>query len=128
MEELLVAHGASIVQEPMHSTWAVIASAKKTVKLRNLERIGQWNIVVYTWVLDCVRAGRLIDLEPQHMIFTNDAQRERFKVDIDSFGDRYVAVSFVAVASAVSQLCSMQLHSRCDGIGIDAHYGASDAV
>jgi DNA ligase-4 len=89
LERLIVANGGTVVQEPLASTYAVIAGLKRTVKIRNLETYGRWNIIIYTWVTESVRAGEMLELEPAHMIFTNAKQRQRFTIDIDEFGDSY---------------------------------------
>jgi DNA ligase-4 len=89
LERIIVGNGGTIVQEPLASTHAVIAGLKRTVKIRNLELNARWNIIFFKWVTDSVAAGEMLELEPVHMIFTNAAQRQRFTVDIDAFGDSY---------------------------------------
>jgi DNA ligase-4 len=89
LERAIVANGGTVVQEPLASTYAVIAGHKRTVKIRNLITNGRWNIVLFPWVTESIRAGQMIEFEPSHMIYSNAAQLQRFMVDIDPYGDSY---------------------------------------
>jgi len=101
LEQLIKRHGGTVVQEPSPDTYGVIAATDENVKVRNLKRHGEWNVLHYRWLLECASADRLVELEPKHMIYTNHQQFAIFRRDIDVYGDSYLRDTTVEVMFVV---------------------------
>lgn len=54
-----------------------------------LKRRGDKNIVLPTWVRDCVKELRLIPLNPKYMLFTTKETEKEFRLIMDEYEDSY---------------------------------------
>lgn len=50
---------------------------------------GDKNIVLPTWVRDCVKQSRLIPLNPKYMLFTTKETESEFRLIMDEYEDSY---------------------------------------
>ncbi|KAF8982790.1 DNA ligase (ATP) [Entomortierella lignicola] len=57
--------------------------------LFGLKKKGHRNIVLPTWVRDCVKEQRLVPLNPKYMLFTTSATEKEFRQIMDEFDDSY---------------------------------------
>ncbi|KNC52955.1 DNA ligase [Thecamonas trahens ATCC 50062] len=92
LEKALVEHGASISQNPAvdGSMFAVVARGL-VLKVRNIitAHPTSLDVIHYSWITDCVAAGKRLPLEPRYMIHTTPTTAEHFAKRSDIYGDSY---------------------------------------
>ena len=54
-----------------------------------LKKRGDRNIILPTWVRDCVKESRLIPLNPKYMLFTTKETESEFRLIMDEYEDSY---------------------------------------
>jgi hypothetical protein len=59
------------------------------VKVANLKAAGQFDIIHFDWLLDCIKREIIANLEPRYMIYTKPETQEKFKNEIDVYGDSF---------------------------------------
>ncbi|KAI8596789.1 ATP dependent DNA ligase domain-containing protein [Dissophora ornata] len=57
--------------------------------LTGLKKKGQRNIVLPTWIRDCVKEKRLLPLNPKYMLFTTKETEKQFRQIMDEYEDSY---------------------------------------
>ncbi|KAJ3008763.1 DNA ligase (ATP) [Thoreauomyces humboldtii] len=89
IETSLLQHGANVVQNPTDATKMLIAD-QHTLKVSNLKQAGTYDMVQSRYILECLAAKEVVPLSPRHMIFATSETLERFKENVDRWGDSYV--------------------------------------
>jgi hypothetical protein len=84
LNRLLVQHGAQVTLMNAPSVWVTVADAD-TVSNTS----GSRNFVRSVYILDCVAAGRILDLHPGYMLDTSNATAKTFLRDLDVSGDSF---------------------------------------
>ncbi|KAF9418489.1 DNA ligase (ATP) [Entomortierella beljakovae] len=69
---------------------AIIIAGLNGPDLFGLKKKGHRNIVLPTWIRDCVREQRLIPLNPKYMVFATKETEKQFRQIMDGFNDSYV--------------------------------------
>ncbi|KAG0049537.1 DNA ligase (ATP) [Gryganskiella cystojenkinii] len=58
--------------------------------LKGLKDMGNRNIVLPSWIRDCVEERRLIPLNPKYMLFATRETEKQFRLIMDEFNDSYL--------------------------------------
>ncbi|KAJ3129275.1 DNA ligase (ATP) [Nowakowskiella sp. JEL0407] len=88
LEREVVKHGGKFVQNPTGNTFVVIAD-RQTMKVTNLIKSGNMDIVRSKWLFSCIKNGELLPLNPRYMIFATPTTKEYFKKITDKYSDSY---------------------------------------
>lgn len=121
IETEIARHKGSYVANPGPNTKFIIAGNKTSIKVKNWCR-GKLNlnrdkdIVHYRWLLESIRQGRIVPLHPCYMIYTTKHTRERFKVEIDQYGDSHTEDVTVDQLKMVFENVKMSAHFRLANI------------
>ncbi|KAG0327920.1 DNA ligase (ATP) [Dissophora globulifera] len=67
----------------------IIIAGHQGPDLIGLKKKGLRNIVLPTWIRDCVSELRLIPLNPKYMLFTTEETKRQFRLIMDDFDDSY---------------------------------------
>lgn len=70
-------------------TSLVVAASSSELRARNLARTAQVDIVKYTYLFQCESAGRMLPLQPRHLLATSPETAEKFSHAFDRFGDAF---------------------------------------
>jgi DNA ligase-4 len=98
LENMVKAHGGTIVQRDSPSPDLIIVADKRLVKVASLEKRSTNNIVKPVWISDCIRQNDidrselpyLLPYEPnRHMFFLHDDDQLRVEENVDTHGDAY---------------------------------------
>jgi len=73
------------------------------LKIKNLKAAGDFDIIRYKWIVDCVVKGMFIPLEPRYMIFAKEDTKEMFVNEIDMYNDSYRSDATVDTLREVRQ-------------------------
>ncbi|XP_070569622.1 DNA ligase 4-like [Ptychodera flava] len=88
LEKKIVEHGGEIVQNPGSETYCVLAD-RVAVRVQNIIRCNEYDVVKVTWLLDCLEKGRFLPWLPSHMIHLSPDTAEEFALEYDRHGDSY---------------------------------------
>ncbi|KAJ3020801.1 DNA ligase (ATP) [Thoreauomyces humboldtii] len=89
IETSLLQHGANVVQNPTDATKMLIAD-QHTLEVSNLKQAGTYNMVQSRYILECLAAKEVVPFSLRHMIFATSETLERFKENVNRWGDSYV--------------------------------------
>lgn len=90
LEAYVVRHGGSNMQNFIKGrTSLVVAASSSELRARNLARTAQVDIVKYTYLFQCESAGRMLPLQPRHLLATSPETAEKFSHAFDRFGDAF---------------------------------------
>jgi DNA ligase-4 len=97
LEEMVKAHGGTIVQSQNAKENIICVADREPIKVRSIKKEGKMNIVRPSWLFDCIKQseidlGRppfLLPMEPNHMYFTTEQDRDMIDNNVDEFGDSY---------------------------------------
>lgn len=88
LEGLIKNQGGMLVQSPTSKTFCAIAG-NNSVKVKLIENKATTNVVWVKWLLESLQKRTMLPLEPRFMIYTEPITIEKFKDEIDEFGDTY---------------------------------------
>jgi len=88
METLIVQHGGTKVQCPLYTTFCAVA-LKESIKVQNLMKRADIDIVHPKWLLACVAEGKLLPCEPKYMLYTTEETKSNMLLHIDKYGESY---------------------------------------
>jgi DNA ligase 4 len=100
LEAMIKANGGKIVQTHETVEHTVCIAERRTVKVASLEKKGTINIVNPTWLFDCIAQSSVefarglpeltlpLELE-RHLYFVVPEEKEKFKDNVDIYGDSY---------------------------------------
>jgi len=94
----------------VNSTFCVIAETE-SLKVKNIIKSGNFNVVYPRWLLDCTRHEALVALEPKYLLFANDATCAEFSEFLDPFGDHYTKDATIDTLSHVFSQLSKARHA-----------------
>ena len=102
LEQIVKANGGMIVQSQSAGENVICVADKNVVKVSSIKKAGVQSVVKPKWIFDCIEqaalAGEgegegeerfLLPMEPQHMLYIADADREMVEGNVDEFGDSY---------------------------------------
>jgi DNA ligase-4 len=97
LEEMVKVNGGTIVQSQNAKENVICIADREPIKVRSIKKEGKMNIVRPSWLFDCIKQseidfGRpqfLLPMEPNHMYFTTDQERDMIDRNVDEFGDSY---------------------------------------
>ncbi|KAK3814282.1 MAG: ATP dependent DNA ligase domain-containing protein [Benniella sp.] len=67
----------------------IIVAGHNGPELIGLKRKAHRNIVLPTWIRDCIKEQRLVPLNPKYMMFTTKETENQFRLVMDEFDDSY---------------------------------------
>ncbi|KAF9576505.1 DNA ligase (ATP) [Mortierella alpina] len=88
LEVMIKRHGGKQTQSDQVENTLIVAGAQGP-ELLGLKKKGHRNIVLPTWIRDCIIAQRLLPLNPKYMLFTTKATEKQFRQIMDVHGDSY---------------------------------------
>ncbi|KAF9161087.1 DNA ligase (ATP) [Mortierella sp. AD010] len=88
LEVLIKKYGGKQSQSDQIENTIVIAGLNGP-DLFGLKKKGHRNIVLPTWIRDCVKDQRLIPLNPKYMVFTTKETEKQFRQIMDEFDDSF---------------------------------------
>ncbi|XP_065335066.1 DNA ligase 4 [Cloeon dipterum] len=94
LEQLVAAHGGTVIQNAGPKTFAIVTDKKDSVRVQNLLRSSddgypKWDVLHGSW-LKGVAAGELpLKPEPSDYILISSKSYARLKKEFDKFGDSY---------------------------------------
>ncbi|KAJ9231272.1 hypothetical protein DTO166G5_6894 [Paecilomyces variotii] len=97
LEQLVKANGGKVYQTNTVASDIVCIAERRTVKVASIQKGGKENIIRPKWLFDCIKQNQadaglsdlILPLEPRHMFFTKDDEKEAIAQNIDAFGDSY---------------------------------------
>lgn len=91
--KIVLSNGGTIVQNPLDATTRLVIADRKNVRVGNIIKRGQFDIVYSRYLLDCVKHSRQLQLDPRYLLFCKDETRKEFisKGISDEFDDSYKA-------------------------------------
>ncbi|KAL2221804.1 putative DNA ligase [Thermoascus aurantiacus ATCC 26904] len=97
LEQLVKANGGKIYQTNTAAPDTVCIGDRRTVKVASVQKGGKENIIRPLWLFDCIKQNQadagmpdfLLPLEPRHMFFTREDQKEQIASNVDRFMDSY---------------------------------------
>ncbi|KAF9292033.1 DNA ligase (ATP) [Mortierella alpina] len=88
LEVMIKRHGGKQTQSDQVEDTLIVAGAQGP-ELLGLKKKGHRNIVLPTWIRDCIIAQRLLPLNPKYMLFTTKATEKQFRQIMDVYEDSY---------------------------------------
>ena len=99
LEQLIKSNGGAVVQSQSAAENVICVADKNVVKVSSIRKAGVQSIVRPKWLFDCIEqqasqleegGGRfLLPMEPGHMLFTAEGDKEVVEGNVDEFGDSY---------------------------------------
>ena len=97
LEEMVKANGGNIVQSQNAKENVICVADREPIKVRSIKKEGKMNIVRPSWLFDCIKQSEtdlerppfVLPMEPNHMYFTTDRERDMIDKNVDEFGDSY---------------------------------------
>ncbi|KAK2865386.1 hypothetical protein FQN49_003633, partial [Arthroderma sp. PD_2] len=97
LEQLIKANGGKIYQTNTASENTLCIADRRTVKVASLQKTAKENVIRPCWVFDCVEqserdnedGGIILPLEPRHMFFTTEDQKEEINGNVDEYSDSF---------------------------------------
>lgn len=91
IEQIILDAGGTITQSPTVSkTFAVISGKDEGLRVNNVKRKGNFDIVKTIWLHECLDAGARLPFLPEHLIFATPKTEKAVKALYDKYGDSYV--------------------------------------
>lgn len=91
LEKAIMQVGGTITQNPIAGkTFAVISGKVDGLRVNNVRKQGNLDIVKSKWIHDCIKAGRRLMLNQDFIIFATPQTEKIMKSLTDQFGDSYV--------------------------------------
>jgi DNA ligase-4 len=83
--------GGMVTQNPVpEKTFAVISGKTEGLRVNNVKKQGNLDIVKSKWIHDCIQAGRRLILNFDYIIFATPQTEQMIRSFTDEFGDSYV--------------------------------------
>ena len=96
-EKLIVKHGGCLVQNPLSaSTNYCVAPCRDSLKVRNIIKHGNFNVITPDWIKECDESNTLQPFRARHYIFANSSTQSELASQFDRYGDHF------------TELCSMK--------------------
>ncbi|KAI1172969.1 ATP dependent DNA ligase domain-containing protein [Nemania sp. FL0916] len=92
LETIIKENGGKISQRASLDAGMILVAEKKVVKVANLIKAGEVDIIRPKWLLDCIAQGDegcLLPYEVCHLFHARDATRHAAEENTDEFGDSY---------------------------------------
>ncbi|CAE8619787.1 unnamed protein product [Polarella glacialis] len=90
LETFVVKHGGSNVQNFLRGrTSLVVAASIGDLRTKNLAKTAHVDIILYSYLFECLDAGRMLPLKPRHLLATSPETKESFKAAFDEWGDAF---------------------------------------
>lgn len=87
LEKIIVENGGSKVQNYLATTTHVVASDISSVRVQNLIKNKDINVISPQWVFDCVRHNEVLVLRPKYVISACEATKKVFDDQFTKYGD-----------------------------------------
>ncbi|KAK2737554.1 DNA ligase (ATP) [Myotisia sp. PD_48] len=97
LEQLIKANGGKFYQTNSAAPDTICIADRRTVKVASLQKSANNNVIRSIWLFDCIRQSQsdfgypemLLPLEPRHMFFTKEDQKEEINNNVDEYSDSY---------------------------------------
>jgi len=90
LEAYVVRHGGRNVQNYIRGrTSIVVAASMGDLRAKNLAKTAHVDIVMYSYLFQCECAGRMLALQPRHLLSVSPEMQERFAAAFDKWGDAF---------------------------------------
>lgn len=69
IEQKVIQAGGRVVQSPpseFSKSFLVICGKDCGIRVKNFKSLGKFDIINYTWLIECEKQGRLLPLKPQY--------------------------------------------------------------
>ncbi|EZF31887.1 DNA ligase 4 [Trichophyton interdigitale MR816] len=104
LEQLIKANGGKIYQTNTAAKDTYCIADRRTVKVASLQKSGLENVIRPCWIFDCISQnehdtgedGVLLPLEPRHMFFTKEDQKEEISNNVDQYDDSFARNTSIA--------------------------------
>lgn len=91
LEKKIMEFGGMVTQNPVPGkTFAVISGKAEGLRVNNVKKQGNLDIVKSKWIHDCIQAGRRLILNSDYIIFATPKTEQMMKSLTDEFADSYV--------------------------------------
>ncbi|KAG0265184.1 DNA ligase (ATP) [Actinomortierella ambigua] len=87
LETEIKRYGGAYSQSPRHANVLIAGAEGPENALEGLKTCG--DILLPSWVQDCIREKRVLSLAPKYMLFTTEATKAKFRESMDPFEDSY---------------------------------------
>ena len=98
-------YGGSKVQYPITSTTYCVIAETESLKVKNIMKAGEFNVVLPRWLVDCTRQNAILPLEPKYLLFANPLTCAEFAKFIDPYGDHYTKDATIDTLVHVCREC-----------------------
>ena len=96
LERLVVEHGGEVRQNPpgprdcsVNRRYVLLSDGQSSYKLQAHQRSGRFDIVHYSWVMQCVAQGRLSRYKQDEIISATAATSSERSRQVDQYGDEF---------------------------------------
>jgi DNA ligase-4 len=92
LQKIVKESGGAITQTYKHNAdeeALYLVGDKDVGNVATIKRTGSYDIVRPSWIFECIDSGKVIDLEPQFMLYSTPATGNRIKQNVDQFGDSF---------------------------------------
>ncbi|KAG0243621.1 DNA ligase (ATP) [Actinomortierella wolfii] len=87
LETEIKRYGGAYSQSPRHANMLIAGADGPENALEGLKTCG--DILLPTWIQDCIREKRILSLAPKYMLYTTEATKAKFRECMDAFEDSY---------------------------------------
>ncbi|EFR03192.1 DNA ligase 4 [Nannizzia gypsea CBS 118893] len=111
LEQLIKANGGKIYQTNTASKNTYCIADRRTVKVASLQKSALENVIRPSWIFDCIEQNELdtgeddvlLPLEPRHMFFTKEDQKEEISKNVDRYDDSFARNTTIPELTAILQ-------------------------
>ncbi|KAM5445605.1 DNA ligase (ATP) [Microsporum audouinii] len=140
LEQLIKANGGKIYQTHTASKNTYCIADRRTVKVASLQKAAIENVIRPCWIFDCIEQsehdigedGVLLPLEPRHMFFTTEDQKEEIANNVDKYADSYARNTTIEELTeilrkmpVISDVSAEQRLDIMSDFALDFHEGAA---
>lgn len=90
LKALIKEHGGSLTNATnVTEGRLVLVADKKIVRVSNIMKINEQDIIKPIWVTDCIKYGTVLELEPRYVFHATPETNELIYKSVDAYGDPY---------------------------------------
>uniref|UniRef100_A0A060SZN6 DNA ligase 4 n=1 Tax=Blastobotrys adeninivorans TaxID=409370 RepID=A0A060SZN6_BLAAD len=90
LRALIKAHGGSLTNSTKITEGRLVLVAdKKILRVSNIMKMNEQDIIKPIWVTDCIKYGRILELEPRYVFHATPETNESMHKSVDMYGDPY---------------------------------------
>ncbi|KAI8578405.1 hypothetical protein K450DRAFT_247763 [Umbelopsis ramanniana AG] len=89
LEKVIKSHGGSYEQTAKNANYVIAGSNINGVRIMALIQSQEHDIILPTWIMDCVKSQDIVPITPKYTVFLTKATKDKMSESIDPWGDSY---------------------------------------